>query len=129
MTAARPPAKLIPVPFPSKSSRRFLLLAFAGCLFVSSVNCGIREDELRCEEAAAHLADCCPGFKPSILDCSYVPGDGCVQHHDPDIHVEEARCMDGLDCAAIDKNDLCNRVRQAVESAQSQGTAVMVTCP
>jgi hypothetical protein len=42
-----------------------------GLTALLALTCEIREDELRCEEAAARLADCCPGFDPRLVDCYF----------------------------------------------------------
>ena len=97
--------------------------AAAAALAMMTMTCGVREDELRCEEAAAHLAECCAGFMPSILDCTFVPADGCSPPHEPSISIENSRCIDGLSCEQINKTDLCNRIVQAVQTNNP------VTCP
>lgn len=103
---------------------RFLLLSLAIGL---SLACGIREDELRCEEAVAHLVDCCPAFHKELVDCTYFPGSssssGCNTGHRPDIAIEAARCITALDCPSIQRTDYCTRVEQNVM------TGAAVTCP
>lgn len=103
--------------------RRIALLSFVIGL---SLACGIREDELRCEEAAAHLTKCCPAFHKELLDCSFAPGStsgGCNTGHRPDISIEAARCIAALDCADIQRTDYCARIEQNVMTGQT------VTCP
>ena len=111
--------------------RVYCLCVWAAFL-VSS--CGMREDELRCEQAVAHLVDCCPpttalggqvtpGFNHGAVRCENFASDGKTAARQPDISIEASRCLTGLDCATVLKNDLCNRVQQATNTAQP------VTCP
>lgn len=82
------------------------LLVWAG---LSSAHCyGVREDELRCEEAVARLADCCPGFDTSRIDCAYYAT--CNGTHRPDIPITEARCIAAASCATVDQSAICERV-------------------
>ena len=100
---------------------RVVLLA----VLVGAVVCcvGIREDELLCEEAAAHLANCCPGFTVSSLACSYNSGCGTTTY--PALSVEASQCINGESCAALVAGNVCQRAQQAhavVESEASTGT-------
>jgi hypothetical protein len=101
---------------------RVVLLA---ALLVGAVVCcvGIREDELLCEEAAAHLADCCPGFAVSSLSCSYNSGCGSTTY--PALSVQQSQCINGESCAALVADNVCQRAQQAhavVEYEASTGT-------
>lgn len=103
---------------------RFVLLSL---LIGLSLACGIREDELRCEEAASHLVSCCPTFHKELLDCTFFPGssnsNGCNTSHHPDISIATARCITDLDCATIERTGYCTRVEQDLMSGKT------VTCP
>lgn len=39
----------------------------AALLAVAFAFCGLTEDAVLCEEAAAHLEECCPSFRPRFL--------------------------------------------------------------
>ena len=92
-----------------------------GFLALGALTCGIREDELRCEEAAAHLTDCCPGFDAKRLDCYYAStGCGIVY---PVIDIEESRCIAALKCDQIVAAGICSRAQAATPN---DGTRV---CP
>ena len=81
-----------------------------GLLGLLALTCGIREDELRCEEAVAHLIDCCPGFDATQMDCYYSTGCGTTY---PVIDIQESRCVSGLKCAEVVAAGICSRAQVA----------------
>ena len=85
-----------------------------GLLALGSLTCGIREDELRCEEAVAHLVDCCPGFDAKRVDCYFTPT-GCSTTY-PVIDIQESRCIEGLKCDQIVAAGICSRAQSATPS-------------
>jgi hypothetical protein len=82
-------------------------------LLVGAVVCcvGVREDELLCEEAAAHLAHCCPGFVATSLSCSYTSGCGSTTY--PALSVAASQCINGESCSALVAGNVCERAQQA----------------
>lgn len=70
---------------------------------------GLREDELECEQAVAHLADCCPDLDPAEISCTYV--EGCDSSELTTFSVSESQCIEDLGCDDIRARDLCARVR------------------
>ena len=85
--------------------RRWPLL-FVVVLFT----CGdLREDELRCEEAVAHLDDCCNDFDPTQLSCRFL--EGCSGTDDDltltDFSVAQSECITELSCSRIRLAGLC----------------------
>lgn len=109
-------------PGPRAPRRRGARLALFGLVLVITLgHCyGLREDELRCEEAVAHLLDCCPGFDPQSVSCTYSTGCGT---HLPELTIEESRCIDRTTCATILGSNICQR---AAAKAGSTGPQV---CP
>jgi hypothetical protein len=102
--------------------RRVLLLTI---LLVGAIVCceGLREDELLCEEAAAHLQSCCPGFDVTSLSCSYTSGCGSTTY--PALSIAASQCINGESCAALVSGNVCQRAQQAksvVETEASTGT-------
>lgn len=95
-------------------------LFLLGLIVALLMTCGIREDELRCEEAVAHLVSCCPGFDAKRVDCYYVPHScgSCVDAQ-PLIPIEQSRCIARLDCAAVRAAGICERA-QNVASTNAQ---------
>lgn len=82
-----------------------LALAVAG---VTGAFVALREDELECEEAVAHLEGCCDDFSPHQVECEYVSG--CGEETWPDLSVEEANCIEALECDEVRARDLCTKV-------------------
>ena len=64
------------------------------------------EDELQCEEAAAHLQSCC-AQGPSLF-CRFEKEGGC-DYAQPDLSPAESRCIRALSCAEIRDRMLCTR--------------------
>jgi len=90
---------------------RTCLALVAGLLL--PLACGlIREDELECEQAVAHLLDCCPGFDARRLVCMYEGGCGSTVY--PSLPLEESKCLEALDCASIRAGDYCVRAQNAI---------------
>ena len=80
------------------SRRRIALAVLAGL-----ATCALTDDEVHCEEAAARLADCCPGFDPAGLDCTTGRCSG------PTLGVDEDRCIRGRSCEALVADGTCAR--------------------
>jgi hypothetical protein len=81
---------------------RFLLsLTLAlGALSTLTASDGIREDELRCEEAKKHLMDCC-GADFVDVDCHYYAG-GCDEAPTPpQLDVQQSTCILGANCEQL----------------------------
>jgi hypothetical protein len=68
-------------------------------------------DELQCEAAMAHLAECCPGFNPANHWCQQVSS--CDTGRLPDLDEAESRCIVALDCTAITARHICDAVDHA----------------
>jgi hypothetical protein len=59
----------------------------------------IREAELECEEAVAHLAKCCTGFDPKKVNCEHITLQGCDGGLEPDLDADTSRAIRRLSCA------------------------------
>jgi hypothetical protein len=82
---------------------------------------GFRQDELECEEALAHLDDCCEDFDPAAVDCNHV--DGCDTDTFPTISVDESQCIRDKSCESIRRDGICQRVlarQSSVEQASEE---------
>lgn len=99
-------------------------ITFIALIVGLSLGCGIRQDELRCEEAVAHLDHCCPNFPHDSISCQYMDG-LCENPYYPDISVEQSECIIAKSCDAIRAAGLCQ-----VSSAPGPdaGTALVVEC-
>jgi hypothetical protein len=101
--------------------RRNTLPRVLGLLALGALTCGIREDELRCEEAVAHLVDCCPGFDAKQVDCYYA-STGCGTIY-PVFDIQESRCIAATKCPQIVEDHICSRAQGA------QPTDTARVCP
>jgi hypothetical protein len=90
---------------------RFFLVACAAALAALTMTCGVREDELRCEEAVARLKECCDGFDVHRIDCYYA-ATGCGTYY-PAITISESRCITSESCATIVATGVCSRGQNA----------------
>lgn len=92
----------------------------AGVLLGALVCCaGIREDELLCEEAMAHIGQCCPGLDVAAVDCTYTSGCGTTY---PALTVTQSQCIDGMSCAALVSSDMCPNAQASQDSDGSPGS-------
>jgi hypothetical protein len=85
---------------------------------------GIEEDELRCEEAVAQVADCCPDIALDRIGCV---SDGCSKQS-TFFGPSESDCLRNASCEEFNDGDICARVadRLAASYAEPQRTQV---CP
>jgi hypothetical protein len=79
---------------------------------------GFRQDEVQCEEMAAHLAECCDDFDPKVVSCEYV--DGCTSDSYPSVSVDESQCIREKSCEQVRAQNICERVlaRQAGDETE-----------
>lgn len=69
-----------PRPRPWASASRLHFVAGAIALGLSTWHCdndGLRADEIHCEEALAHILDCCPTFDVNSVGCQWQTSIGC----------------------------------------------------
>jgi hypothetical protein len=94
---------------------RYLLIAAVAGLGLSTMTCGANEDEIQCEEAVARLSSCCPTFDPYSVSCRITVGcNGKLQS--PMINITQSKCIQNLDCSAINANNVCGRVSSAASA-------------
>ncbi len=105
-------------------------LALAAGLFLP-LACGlIREDELECEQAVAHLIACCPGFQPNNIACNHESSCGSTTY--PSLPLDESKCLEALDCAGVRLGGYCARAQHAVrrhEEDDAPTTQHTSVCP
>jgi hypothetical protein len=83
--------------------------------------CGLRQDELECEEAVAVLNHCCPNFPDSQVSCVY--GDvGCSTVY-PDISIAESQCIRAESCDELVSSGVCARTEQQAAAHPQPGGA------
>ena len=69
---------------------------------------GFREDEVECEETADYLAECCPGFDPGTIGCTF--SRGCTSQTRPVLSPSESRCIRDKSCTELVDEGICERV-------------------
>jgi len=73
-----------------------------------------REDVLSCEEAVAHLDECCPGFDLKRVQCRYYYhidrgcGTDTVTHVEPDIELSDSHCIRDSNCDKLQSQGNCD---------------------
>jgi hypothetical protein len=85
-----------------------------------------REDEVQCEEMAAHLADCCDNFDPQSIDCEYF--EGCMSDSYPSITVDESRCIREKSCKQVREQGICERVLARQSANETEYPADEAVC-
>lgn len=95
-----------------------ILRAVAFASLLGPLTCsGIHDVELRCEEAVAHLARCCPGFQPEVIRCEIPASCGGSSGARPQLTLEQSACLLDLSCADLGtpregKESICARASQ-----------------
>jgi hypothetical protein len=113
-----------------RSGRARKVAAFA---IVGALSCSFaRVDELECEEATAHLANCCTGFViPTTGYCTYFPGSVSCNGSTPEIQTAlsegESRCIRRASCAQIVSTGICARAQARVPT--QGGAQAETVCP
>ena len=104
--------------------RRWMMKACAlsvGILTFLTLTAEVREDEFDCEQAVAHLAECCPGFPVEGLYCQH--DFGCGSTRDPDLTLDDSRCILALDCSVLVGKGLCRRAAHLTPMQTTDGCA------
>jgi hypothetical protein len=112
------------MPTPIASARRLgsaLVLAGLALTGLGFSN-GIREDELECEEAIAHIQGCCPGFTAQEAVCLH--SEGCEEDSPPLLDLGQSRCIQDLECGRV-RASYCSGAN-TMTGAESDAPAV---CP
>ena len=95
----------------------------------------VREDELDCQEAAAHLKSCCPGVNWMAVDCSYESG--CFPFSSCEAPVPrrqftiaESECIVAASCTRLLDTGVCDRATVATtfQINSDMGSAALI-CP
>jgi hypothetical protein len=85
-----------------------LSLVGSGLLLLVAQN-DFREDVLECEQAVAHLIECCPNFVHASVQC--VHDEGCGTRTDPALSLNESHCIENRSCEDVRDSGLCMRTQ------------------
>ncbi len=86
----------------------------------SSDDDNLRPDVLACEEAVKKLVECCDGFDPKAVTCTYYEHETVhcdyteTASESPTYAEDESACIIALDCAKLRDSGVCRRARSAV---------------
>lgn len=89
----------------------FLLWA---CALTKEGDTNFRNDVISCEEAVAHLQDCCPNFGDTHPDACEYRRDGCSGNRDVALGMATSRCIRDKECGELVDLGICARARAAV---------------
>jgi hypothetical protein len=89
-----------------KRGRRYGLLVLALLGSVGFLQCGFRRDEVECEEAVRHVADCC-GVKQIAVDCTYQEGCDRIPERLPDLSSEKSESLLDTSCKDLADGSVC----------------------
>ena len=80
-----------------------------GALGLAGPAVGSDGTEFACEEAVAHLVDCCPGFDPTRVYCDHSLG-GCdgSPPQGPDVSKTTGKCLRAQSCAQLQTKGYCS---------------------
>lgn len=90
-----------------------------------------REDVLSCEEAVAHLDECCPGFDVTRVQCRYYYhiDRGCttdtVTHVEPDIELSESHCIRNATCDKLQSQGNCDSTNYSAKADGGRARGVL----
>src|SRR6187455_3112545 len=85
-----------------------LLLGAVASLAVTGPSCGqLTETELHCEEALAHLHECCPGFRPNEFACVKEEAEGCGCGREADLDLAISKQVLDLECDDLAAGNWC----------------------
>ncbi len=105
----------------SPSNLRFRAAWIIGALIVVyGCSNDFRADVLRCEEAVAHLQECCIGLAVPESVCEY--DEGCGDETFPNITEELSECIRSLSCGEIIAGGECTRPSSTGASDASPAT-------
>ncbi len=94
----------------AKGGARLLLAFFVPLLLLHGCD-GIQEDELECEQALAHLHECCVKRDFSEISCRTTAGCGSTTY--PTYPTVVAVCIQEKSCAELAAEGICDRAFSA----------------
>jgi hypothetical protein len=106
--------------------RRFGRATVLAALAFAELGFGtIYEDELECEQATAHLLDCCPDLDPHTIVCRHP--EAC-ETNEESFTIEESQCIEEASCDAVREAKLCE-LAPALSAIRAESGADPGVCP
>jgi hypothetical protein len=108
--------------------RRLVRVGLVVAMALPATQC-LRQDEVECEEAVAHMADCCEDFDRSAVVCRY--SDYCGVSY-PDLRPSESQCILDRSCDSLREDGICEAVvrrSQTGASSSNDGYPEGEVCP
>lgn len=97
-----------------------LLGAIALAAMVGPSCAALNEDQLHCEEAVAHLDECCPNFRADQLSCQHEEPAGCGCGREVDLDLSASEAVLALDCEELVASRRCE-IKPVVAQCASTG--------
>ncbi|WP_437682773.1 hypothetical protein [Sorangium sp. So ce131] len=107
------------------SARRILCVTLLAPLVLGM---GVGEQEFLCENAAAHLEQCCPSFTAAPALCQ--ENTGCGDEEEMRLTIAESLCIQDKECDDLVASNVCERA--ATRSGLADGStdvARPAVCP
>lgn len=79
------------------------------CALADEGRTNFRQDVLLCEEAVAHLKDCCPGLDDVYAESCEYRQDGCSEGKSVALSVSQSRCVRDKECGELVDQGICER--------------------
>lgn len=78
---------------------------------------GLDRGELGCEQATAHLAECCPGFPVERVGC--IQEGGCEREAEGTLlTLAESECLTAFSCEEIRAGQRCERLLERLDALE-----------
>lgn len=89
-----------------------------------AVSC-IADDEFLCDEATAHLEECCPELNPAPIDCDRdfktCSGFKCNPHFtSTEINANASNCLLDKECDRIRASNICARLSDPSQTSAAE---------
>lgn len=81
---------------------------------------GIHEDDLACEQAAAHLIECCDNLSPSDFACDSAAG--CNSDRLSFVDVGDSECIQDRPCSDLRARGFCDASKYQVPAESDDST-------
>ncbi len=100
---------------PPAGRRKFLLRAVLACTaLVGLAAFGVDKEELDCEQAVAHMVECCPDFDARTINCSRSGCGGTSSYSGIDLSYARSSCILGASCEVLRKSGACEQPKKVI---------------